>query len=423
MSSHARLSPSNHRWPNCPGSIEAEAPCSDMAGEAAIDGTGSHLLLEMCLQNNVRAEQYDMQIIGANHEDNINGWLVDAERCKRVQMCLDYVSTRVAELQVEYPDCIVEVESESRSDPGKHFGRTDWSGTCDVTITAFDDDLMFIEVIDYKDGRGWVNVKDNTQLLSYLIGKMLPGRCDCRMTVVQPKTNPVVRYQCSSRYEDGFSAESVIEKASNLNVAANKTDLPNAPRIAGEWCQWCKANPKRGGNCDAGVSQSIEVIESMNEVIGGSMLEQVKLLVGDPTSMSSDQLSEIMSAKDAMMVAFDTCEKEIQARIERGEDVAGYAMLPRNARRTWNTTEEVVVKKLKARRLKLKDIYPQKLISPAQMEKLTDITDDQKKKLTDELVSTVAGKLTLRKVAHKPKLSADDMFATVATLDQPISFL
>ena len=68
MSSHARLSPSNTRWPKCPGSVREEAAYPDVSGEAAIDGTGSHLLLELCLQNGVRAATYDGQIIGANHD-------------------------------------------------------------------------------------------------------------------------------------------------------------------------------------------------------------------------------------------------------------------------------------------------------------------------------------------------------------------
>ena len=68
MGTHARLSPSNARWPNCPGSVREEASYIDVAGAAAIDGTGSHLLLEMCLDNAVPAIVYDGQVIGANDE-------------------------------------------------------------------------------------------------------------------------------------------------------------------------------------------------------------------------------------------------------------------------------------------------------------------------------------------------------------------
>ena len=155
---HARLGPSNKRWPKCAGSVREEERYPDIAGEAAIDGTGSHLLLELCLQNNVAACQYDQQIIDVNHEDNPNGWMVDPARIERVQMALDYIQRRVAELKDMFQGCNVLVESESKSDPGGAFGRDDWWGTCDITITARHpmdpSEIYFIEVADYKDGRG-----------------------------------------------------------------------------------------------------------------------------------------------------------------------------------------------------------------------------------------------------------------------------
>lgn len=412
MSNHARLGPSNHRWPKCPGSVREEANYPDIPGEAAIDGTGSHLLLEMCLENNVPAAQYDQQIIGANHPDHPSGWLVGIERIQRVQMCLDYVSRRVNELKAEYPDCTVTVEAESISNPGELFQRDDWWGTCDTTITCrqkHTGELYFVEVCDYKDGRGYVGAIDNTQLQSYLIGKLRPYVNNppkhCRMTIVQPKTNPVIRYQCSTRAEDNLSVNGVLSKAVDLHRAAVATDDPNAPCISGKHCQWCKANPKRGGHCVTATEESIQVVTKMSniEVIQvGDMpaFEYISKAVADPKSLTSDQLAELMSAKDALMAAFDKCEAEIVERIEQGQQVNGYAMQPGRSTRKWNEPEEEIVKKLKSRRLKLDDIYPKKLITPAALLKSDKLTDTQKKKIEADLVSTVAGKLTLKKVAH-----------------------
>lgn len=447
MEGHARLGPSNHRWPNCPGSVREEANYPDIPGEAAIDGTGSHLLLEMCLGNNVPAIQYDQQIIRANHPDHITGWLVGIERIQRVQMCLDYVSRRVKELKAEFPGCKVTVEAESTSDPGGMFGRDDWKGTCDITIVCIDadGDVVFIEVVDYKDGRGWVNAKDNTQLISYLAGKMRPFIAtgpgmvaplnadrvkNCRMTIVQPKTNPVVRYQCSTRFDDDISPEKVIAKATEMSIAAAKTDDPNAPCISGKHCQWCKANPKRGGHCVTATEQSIQVVTKMSNTevatVNLPMFEQVSQVIADPKSLTSDQLAELLSAKDALMAAFDKCEAEIVERIEQGQQVNGYAMQPGRVTRKWNEPEEEIVKKLKSRKLKLDDIYPKKLASPAQILKSDKLTDAQKKRIESDLVSEVAGKLTLKKVAHNVAQSSTDdvqsvqqMFASVPASTEP----
>lgn len=434
MNGHARLGPSNHRWPNCPGSVREEAGYPDIAGEAAIDGTGSHTLLEMCLENNVPAIQYDQQIIGANHPDHTSGWLVGVERCQRVQMCLDYVTRRVNELKALHRGCTIKVEAESKSDPGKFFKRDDWWGTCDITITVTHDHtgkVVFIEVIDYKDGRMWVNAKDNTQLISYLGGKLrqynelVEG---CRMTIVQPKTNPVIRYQCSTRPEDELRVTSVMARLGGLNLAAVATDDPNAPCISGKWCQWCKANPKRGGHCVTSTEKSIKVVINMSaetltyEVGELPMFELMTKVIADPKSMTSDQLSELSSAEDAFMASFEACRTEIQKRIEAGELVNGYDMQPGNNSKKWDGPEEEIAKKLKSRRLKLDDIYPKKLISPAALLKSDKLTETQKKKIEADLIITVPGKMSLKKVAHNVVQSATNdlesaemMFAGVPT--------
>lgn len=451
MTGHARLSPSNARWSKCPGSVREEQNYPDVSGEAAIDGTGSHLLLEMCLENNVPAIQYDQQIIGANDPDHTSGWLVGIERCQRVQMCLDYVERRVSELKQQYHGCTVTVEAESKSDPGGMFGRDDWKGTCDVTIICRNDhtgEVHFIETIDYKDGRGWVNVKENTQLISYLAGKMRlfigsgpdlvrPFRTErvknCRMTIVQPKTNPVIRYQCSTRPDDNFSPRGVIDEAIKLSYAAAETDKPDAPTFSGKHCQWCKANPKRGGHCVTATEKSIKVVTDMstNEiapVADASMFETITQVIADPKSLTSDQLGELLSAQEPLMAAFDACKAEIQMRIEAGEQVNGYAMQPGKSARKWNESEEEIVKKLKSRKLKLDDIYPKKLASVAVIMKSDKLTDAQRSRIEKELVSVVAGKLTLKKVAHNVVQSSTDdvdsvqmMFADVPAPSKPES--
>jgi len=445
---HARLGPSNHRWPHCPGSVREEANYTDIPGEAAIDGTGSHLLLEMCMNNNVHAIQYDQQIIGANHPEHSSGWLVGIERCQRVQMCLDYITRRVNELKELHPQCSVTVEAESHSDPGGMFGRDDWNGTCDVTIICRNDhtgEVVFIEVIDYKDGRGWVHVPGNTQLLAYLVGKMRPFIAsgidlvrpfriervkNCRMTIVQPKTNPVIRYQCSTRPDDNFHPVHVLDEVIELSRAAAATDDPNAPCFSGKHCQWCKANPKRGGHCVTATEKSLQVVKAMsNNQLSTTenmpMFEHISQVVSDPKSLTSDQLSALLSAKEPFMTAFDKCATEIQTRIEAGEHVSGYAMQPGKSSRVWNEPEDVIVKKLKARRLKLEDIYPKNLITVAALMKCDKLNDAQKTKIEADFVTTKAGKDTLKKVAHSlPDDSAEMMFADVPKLETPadISF-
>lgn len=438
---HARLGPSNHRWPGCPGSPREESQYPDIAGEAAIDGTGSHLLLELCLKNGVPADHYLDQVIGVNHHDMPNGWHVLADRVERVQMALDYVKRRVTELQAAYPDCQIEVTPEQKTDPGGAFGRTDWWGTCDITIVVKQpamNEVYFVEVIDYKDGRGYVSEKQNTQLHSYLFGQMRPFICSgpdlvrpfrseavhhCRMTIIQPKTNPVVRYVCSTDPESLVSVSSVVMFAEDLAQAARLTDDPEAKLVPGKHCTWCKANPKRGGHCTAQANQSIEVVNTMSQDMktteGQSLFEYIGNAVADPKSLTEEQLADLADAEPGILAVFDKVREEIQERIKQDIHVPGYEMAPGKGSNQWNGDEEVIVKKLKGCRLKNDDIYPKKLLSPAQMMKSEKLKPEQKERLQKELVTYVVGKKTLKKVARQAAVtdesqSAEMMFGDVA---------
>lgn len=420
MSSHARLSPSNHRWVYCPGSVREESVYPDISGKAAIDGTGSHLLLELCIENDVPAIDYMGQRIGVGHEDEPFGWLVAADRCERVQQCLDYIDRRTTALTVEYPDCEINVEAESKSDPGASFNRDDWYGTCDVTITAVKSGMpKFIEVIDYKDGRGWVSEKNNSQLQSYLIGK-IPGitwsGVRYRMTIVQPKTNSPIRYE----EIDGTEITAIRAR---LITAAIATDHPEAPLIPDDkegkgYCTWCKHKP----NCQALKQKKADNIMSATTDVttteGTSLFELINGVVDDVKSLSNDKLSEIADVRAAMNEIFDSVEKEIESRIELGQDVPGYEMRPGKATRQWNESNEEMEKILRNRKLKKSDCYRQTFISPAQFEKLPGLTKEQKQRVIDSYVTSVCKTTKLTKVARKKSQSFEELFPP-----QPLSFL
>lgn len=411
MSSHARLSPSNTRWPKCPGSVREEANYPDVSGEAAIDGTGSHLLLELCLQNGVRAESYDGQIIGANHEDNPMGWMVSLDRIERVQECLDYVQRRSNELATQFHGSTVAILPESKSNPGAHIGRDDCHGTCDITlVVSYADEIKFVETIDYKDGRGYVRVEGNTQLMLYLIGKldMSGGIPPCRTTIVQPKTNPSVRYE-------DVSVGEIRARFKMLTEAAKKTDDPDAPLISGDHCTWCKHG--RAKNCTAQSEQALKEVKSiMNEpkIAGFTLFDTIEETFGDVTKLDSESLEALADARAGIMAIFDRVNEEIQRRVEDPDDntITAYAMLPGNDSNAWIGDVEAIEKMLKGRKLKKDEIFPSKLISPAAMMKLEKLTKDQKTKIWDKHVEKKPGESTLKKVRTAEK-DAEAMFVGV----------
>lgn len=430
MGTHARLSPSNSRWPHCPGSVREEAQYPDVSGEAAIDGTGSHLLLELCLINDYTPEFYEGRVIGVNHEDKPEGWLVSQDRMERVWMALNYISRRQKELREQFPDSDITVEAESKSDPGSMFGRTDWYGTCDVTITVTQgDQCLFIEIMDYKDGRGWVNASDNSQLISYAGGKaaryittggVRPFRPEriphgIRTTIVQPKTTPPVRYH-------DYTTAEVVTALESLSWRAKQTEWEDAVLKAGKHCQWCKHKP----NCTAQSEESLGVLKMNTDVAvqnGQSLFELVENVITDVESMDTDRLVELADAEAGIQAAFDRVKAELTARLEQGQQVDGYALKPGRSSRIWNEDEETIVKMLKARRLKRDDIFPPKLISVAQLLKHPDLTDEQKEKIEKQYVAVKAGDLKLTKVARGKKSELPFKDVAQSTTNELPSFL
>jgi hypothetical protein len=330
--------------------------------------------LELCITQNREPESF----IGETIKDDEHSWTVDAQRAERVSMCLNYIERRKPELAEQFPGSTITVEAETRSNPGAAFGRDDWWGTVDITIQVFINDVqVFLEIIDYKDGRGFVSANDNSQLQGYAFGK-LEEAANVRMTIVQPKTSPVVRYS-------DVPAELLIHEATQLSIAAAATDDPDAPLQSGKHCEWCKANPKRGGNCTMGVQQ----VDTTN-------------LEKDVTTLTDTELSQLLDTKDKILAAFDRVESEIQERLNTGVNIPGYAMRPGRSSYSFDTEREAeLVKKLKARRMKTDDIYPKKLITPAQLKKSDKLTSQQLKTIVDEFVVEKAGKLKLTKVKHE----------------------
>jgi len=419
VSVHARLSPSNTRWPKCPGSIREEEAYPDIPGAPAIDGTGSHTLLELCgiasLKENreVRAEEWLHRTIGEGHEDKPEGWVVEHDRCERVQMALDYIHRREAEY------LYTEVEYESRSDPGRHVGRTDWWGTCDITIRQ----KSVLEVADYKDGRIFVP-PTTPQNIGYTGGKLMdsiirrPGAIDwsacpydlVRLTIIQPKTNPVIR-------SIEMTPQELWAKVQELGLAAELTDDPLAPLIAGPHCTWCKHG--RAGKCEAKNNINTEKANAMTEITsgGGGLAALISTMLSAPETLTDQQIADVEDLRTDLVKALGKVQKEGVRRLENKGTIPGYTLAPGGSTREWSLTDEETAKKLKNMRLTEKDLYPKKLLTPAALEKLDKVKEmgDKQKTNIAKMISSIPGNPTMKKgpaPANAPE-SAEEMFKAV----------
>ena len=391
------LSPSKrHRWALCPGSIREEAKFPDEgSGPAAIDGTHSHTLLEHCIKNGVQGSASTM--IGIKMKDDDGEFVIDADRAARVDVALDYIRKRSM-------NGMFKVISEQRVDPQHLLGRDDLSGTVDCQIIGPD----WIEIIDYKDGMGVVSAEGNMQLEQYaygvLAGYKLPINAEypCKticMTIIQPKLALKGMKPITSADRD---VRDMLTNMGTIIVQAAATDAPDAPLVPGEsQCKFCRAK----GSCAALAGNVMKEVGIMFQPVVTETLDVAQQSADkDPTTMSDEQLRQIMEAAPLMRQLLDGVEKESLRRLKAGQAVPGLKLVYGKGSREWALPEEEMAEKLQKMGIPKTAIYETKLVTPAKAEKLTwekrdgtkvSLTDRQLKRMEQEYVTKLAGKLTV----------------------------
>jgi hypothetical protein len=396
MSAHAQLSPSKrNRWALCPGSIREEAKYPEQSGgAAAIDGTHTHTLLEVCLKDGDVDASFH---VGVEMEDHEGLFVVDKERAARVQVALDYIDKRTSEGNMT-------LLSESKVDPAFLLGRTDLSGTVDVQIIGGG----VLELIDYKDGMAPVDAKGNMQLEQYaygvLAGYKLPVNGDypfdtVRMTIIQPKLamkgmNPISSFDVSVR--------DLMANMGTIIRQAAATDAPDAPLVPGEsQCKYCRAK----GNCSALASNVMKEVGIMFQPIVNQTLDVAQQSADkDPTAMNDAQIRQIMEAAPLMRQLLEGVEKEALRRLKAGQSIDGLKLVNGRGSRAWSLPESEIAEKLVKMGIPKTAIYENKLVTPAKAEKLTwtkkdgevkQLTERQLKTMEQEYVVKMAGSITV----------------------------
>jgi hypothetical protein len=429
MSDHAKLSPSKRsRWALCPGSIREEAKYPDTgSGPAAADGTHSHTLLEHCIKNGLSDP---MDQVGETFTDHEGTFKVDADRAARVKSAIEYIRERSM-------NGLFSVISEQKVDPEFLLGRKDLSGTVDCQIIGPD----FLELIDYKDGMGVVTAEGNMQLEQYAYGVLAGYKLPVNgafpfsrviMTIVQPKLalkgmKPITSHEVTVR--------SLLDNAGTIIVQAAATDKPDAPLVPGEsQCKFCRAK----GSCAALAGNVMKEVGIMFQPVVTETLDVAQQSADkDPAQMDDAQIRQIMEAAPLMRQLLEAVEKEAMRRMESGISIPGLKLVHGRGSRAWALPEEEMAEKLIKMGIPKSAVYETKLVTPAKAEKLTwekrdgtkvSLTERQLKRMDQEYVSKLAGKLTVAPESDgrpavvmnaAPLFSAVEAEAIKFTLDQP----
>lgn len=416
MATHSKLSPSKADcWIACPGSVREESKYPDsLSGDAAIDGTHSHTLLEACLKSDLSADAF----IGKTLIDHEGSFVVDASRSTRVQVAIDYVQAR-KDVLLNDGHFDVEVISERRVNPEFLTARDDMSGTCDIEIRCAS--AGYLEIIDYKDGMTPVDI-DTAQLDIYVVGALselkIPTNLPypfstIRKTIIQPKLTvrglpPIVWKELPLSYYLG-------DVVTRLAIAAHATDDADAQLVPGAHCKYCK----HSGNC---ATRAQEFIGSLGvdvthmfgntentppvEVLQGTDIS-LDVAGKNPSTMTSDQLSKILEASPLIRALLDDAEKEAENRIKSGVAVPGFKIVNGRGSSAWSLSEEDIADKLRKMGVPKGEVWVTKLISPAQLKKLKweskkgdevvykSLSKRQLETVEKEYISRMAGKPTV----------------------------
>jgi len=253
-------------------------------------------------------------------------------------------------------------------------------------------------VRDYKNGFGMVDVVDNPQLKFYGLGALrevmqLKHKVDAvTLGVVQPNAPHI---NGPSR-EWTIDVVDLIDFEMELVDAARRSELPDAPRTAGDHCQYCLA----ADDCPALTAVQIVLAQSEFEPIA---------------TIDLDKLTMLLDAATMMEARIGAAWALAQRLAESGVNVPGYKLVERSTRRKYaEEDKEIVAAKLKEKYgFSNSDIYEPKLKTPAKVEKLIKAPRGQKETALAEfnlefVVRPRGGNVLVRDVDPRTTLTASN---------------
>ena len=350
---HAKLSPSSSaRWLSCTGSVKAEQAFPSYTTSYAAEGTTAHALADLCLNDTRLTPE---QFIG----ELIDGYAVDDEMAENIAAYVAYVRSfkgiHFYEVRVNFSEWI-----------------PDGFGTSDAIV--IDEKAKTVHVIDLKYGKGVpIDADNNSQGMLYALGVLSEYSFiyDLDHVVIHIYQPRIKNYSSWS-----ITTTELLKWAEWAKQRAEEAITDNAPRTPSEKaCQWCKAK----ATCKALLDHTHTVV--MNDFDDLTSI--------NPDTLTDNELRVIMDNAKLIKSWLDTIEEYIFDKLNNGQAFDGYKLVEGRSTRTWQDEQQAAI--LLADKVPSDKLFTQKLISPAQAEKL--LKND--KELFASLVTKSAGKPTL----------------------------
>jgi len=233
---HAKFAPSKaERWVACPGSVKLSEGYPDKQTPAALSGSKTHSCLERILKNGLGKIEATKRFLLKSY---------DPDTVKRAVDAALHIFMRVGKHEV------LESESTVKMD----FIHPDFWGTLDAAVIEH---FGMLQIIDFKDGKGVVEVEENPQLISYAIGKAHEHHYNfdrIRLSIIQPNA-----YHRDGTIRNWDCPPSTLHEWTKRFREAVKEALGKNARLrAGVHCYYCPAK----NECPAFTPEAIAPIKA-----------------------------------------------------------------------------------------------------------------------------------------------------------------
>jgi hypothetical protein len=368
--SHALFAASSSdRWMNCPSSLKSiEKAPEQKSGAAADYGTLAHSLMELALETG------EEDVIGTYDPD-----VYPDEMREHIQDFVDFVRSLVK----EHDELLIEEKVYL-----DFLHPTEAFGTVDVAII---EPFGCLHIIDLKYGEGYVNHKDNSQMIYYALGLAHKHKYDfdeIKVTIYQPRGGGEVARTDSFSVSKLKSWKKEFEKAvARCESATDTSDLN-----AGSWCKFCPAKVI----CPALTKASFDMAK----------LDFASEVQPDPKALTSNQLKTILDRSAYLELWIKEVKKYAEARLSKGEKISGWGLVPTRAQRVWKDAKKVAAK--------FPDLESPDIMSVAQAEKFlkTRMTKEVLARFINENVVAVSSGNKLNQTTNDfGDLGLDDLIA------------
>jgi hypothetical protein len=335
-----------HQWVNCPGSPNLCATIGPQPSTPEADeGTQIHKVGEMCLQAGFDPED----LVGRTLEAKGTRFEVTPEMAEVAGVYVDHVRKQ---FMPNDGTCVVRTEHQvSLASVDPEIG-----GTLDATV--YDSKTYTQHIDDLKAGAGIaVEIDGNLQIMGYALGAFLASDKPIERVEIH-----VVQPRCE--HPDGPIRSKVIEPMDllsfgiQLREAAERTRQPDAPLVAGPWCQTCDAR----GMCPRLYEDGPQAAEQFE-------LEDA-ILAAQGATLPPSEVGKRLDAVDKLRLWLAGITRFAWFEAQRGHVPEGYKLVTVKGKRTWQDGE--LAMRQAARQFKISEdkLFTRRPISPRKLENL-----------------------------------------------------